>query len=49
MLIQDKICVVIHNQTDHFCQHIHTNFSTTHEKHMKDTILSEAAMFNNYE
>lgn len=49
MLIQDKFCLVNHNQTAHFCQNIHNEFNTTSEKQMKDTILSETAMFGNYE
>ena len=48
VLIQDKICLIEHNQSAQFCQRIHETFNTTHEKHMKDVVLGDAAKFGNY-
>lgn len=48
LLIQDKICLIRHNQSKHFCQNIHETMLNQNDELLKNRIFSEAAQFENY-
>lgn len=48
MLIQDKICLVHHHQSSHFCQNLQKQMDNTEDQIKKDKVLTESARFTNY-
>lgn len=48
MLVQDKVCLVLHQQGSHFCQNLQNKMDNAEEQKLKNEILTESARFTNY-
>ncbi|KAH9396179.1 hypothetical protein TYRP_019931, partial [Tyrophagus putrescentiae] len=48
MIVQDKLCLVNHHQSSHFCQNLQNKMEYSKDQKMKNEILTEAARFTNY-
>ncbi|KAF7491723.1 hypothetical protein SSS_03668 [Sarcoptes scabiei] len=48
MLLQDKICHNLYNQSEHFCQHINENRFDSNRTELRNEILAYTASFQNY-
>ncbi|UXI18814.1 lipopolysaccharide-induced tumor necrosis factor-alpha factor [Sarcoptes scabiei] len=48
MLLQDKICRNLYNQSEHFCQHINENRFDSNRTELRNEILAYTASFQNY-